>query len=471
MPSPAIAVARDSVPTIPVQPLVRCDDHLVANVRDWVKGGRHPGRFWLPSSPDRRVPGLLEIEDGRQPSIYLWDFLEERAPAGVLAMPITQEFPLVFGSVGRGDVTLIDTHASHIGIGPNDELPGTLKARAGYLGAPYEAHVLAHDHIRVRMDGLASLVPFTPYTMTWDAAPIHRWEIDTSQEVAGRFGDIDVCLRLIAINAGWTAGEAPPRHEILSTEVVLEGKTAGPLGLLDWIERLITPMRSLVGFALGRRLPLRRLDRLDPYPDLDGRMIVGSREVPIVGSGIELNAPVTRNLIRGPIVAFNDTDLMEQWHRMWSVERKRDAVQRMLHATSPGSSLKTLFTDLVEAAEGWHNAVHGRTYLDTNGARRTWTLAARLDDLLVPLRGWGLVGVPTGAELSRCRNDVAHGDVLPDLGRLPPLTRALRVALRYHIAVELGVDQHRAAVRAQSADSWSPSGADAREPAPDGAQN
>jgi hypothetical protein len=292
--------------------------------------------------------------------------------------------------------------------------------------------------------------------MMWDTAPVHRWEVDTSQELVGRFGSIEVRLRLSAINSGWNAHEARPRRNILSTEVHLDGMAHDRLPLRDWIEEVITPMHSLVGFALGRRLPLRRLDRLEPYPELGGREMVGSQEVPIVGFGIELNAPIAKHLVTTPIISFRDAEIMEHWHRLWNVERKRDAVQRMLHAATPGSSPKTVFTDLVEAAEGWHVAARGRSFIDTAGARSRWTLAGRLDDFLDPLRVWGLDGVPTGADLSRCRNDLAHGDVLPDLGRLPPLIRALRVALRYHVAVDLGVDATAAASRAWSADSWTP---------------
>lgn len=437
-------------------PLSGCDDRPVTNVKQWVDSGRHPGRFWLPAAPGRRVPGVLEIEDGRQPRIYLWDFLGEPPAAGVASSPVTQDFSLVLGRVGRGDVTLVDTHANRIGHGPTDEWPGTLTARASYLGARYEAHDLAHDRIRVRMDGLASLVPFTDYTVMWDTAPVHRWEIDISQELTGRFGDIDVCLRLAAIQAGRSSSEAPPRREILSTEVRLEGTTTGRLLLIDWIEQLVTPMRCLVGFALGQRLPLRRLDRLDPYPDIGDRKLVGFQEVPIVGSGIELDAPVAKSLVRAPIISFSDVGLIEQWCRLWRIERKRDAVHRMLHAAAPGSSPKTAFTDLVEAAEGWHKTTHGRKYIKSDGTRTAWTLATRLDDLLEPLRGWGLAGVPTGAEVSRRRNDLAHGDLLPDLGALVPLIRALRVALRYHIAVDVGVDENDAATRSWSADSWPP---------------
>ena len=60
----------------------------------------------------------------------------------------------------------------------------------------------------------------------------------------------------------------------------------------------------------------------------------------------------------------------------------------------------------------------------------------------------------TPASIVKARNAVAHGDVLPKAGAFGPQIQTLRMLLRYHIAVALGIKPDAAKRRALDTEHW-----------------
>ena len=419
-------------------------------IEDWLTS-QPTGWLWLPETPDKIVPAVIRLEDGEPPAAFVWDALDPIPEQPSYRWPQEQFHPVVVGSTDRGDITLVDCHMTH-GYARRDgtalRWTGNLEARAAYVGAMYPTtESLAHTKIRFRLDGTDLWSDLPLAAATW-SSPVAGITVDTSPTQNFRIGDIDVAIRLAAIEHPVNAGNARSRHSLMSVEQFIEAESSTAFSLNGWMSRVVDPLRFLHAFTLGQLLPLRGLERRDmiEYPPPRKRMEL---DRPLVGSGIRYRAADETIVLQDPLVQLGDGEpqqLIDNWCTIWNDERRQNAIRRLLHAATDATSPKSQFNDLVEAAEGWHKAVHG--------GRKT--LRERLESLALPAATWTASNyTPLDcAEVKADRDQTSHGDILPEPMRIHRHIRTLRMLLRYHIAVEVGVEPAYARVRAMSADRW-----------------
>lgn len=351
-------------------------------VNDWLRS-EPIGWLMLPDRTDRVVPVVVRLHDGESPGATVFDSLERIPEQDGYDWPQERVHPIVIGQTNLGDVTFVDClltywFTRHDGIALR--WAGNLEARTAFVGASYPTvEALKFCKIRLRLDGIDLWSGLLLASVSWVESTA-TVTVDTSQTRQFSINDIRVAITTAAVQHSIGNGIAKPQRPLLAVEQSIEAESDTPLDVAEWNSRLIEPLRFFHGFTLGRLMALRALHRVDTV-DLPGRERQVDRGIPLIAAGIEQFAPADTDVLAHPLALLSDLEpqvMMTRWFDLWTDARKQTTIRRLLHAATDATSTKSRFNDLVEAAEGWHKAMHGGRS----------SLVERLIDLASPATDW-----------------------------------------------------------------------------------
>jgi hypothetical protein len=190
------------------------------------------GDWWLPETPDDKVPGVLTIQWGARPGLELQGLLRPMDVSDAIRLTLVrgEGYPIVHGKAADGREVTLEGTSSTGGNELHLREPGRsiirLKAGRAWLGAllaepATEKYALMH----MRLGRLTDLTT-RPSTASVDGATIE----------------------LVPAHPTPTTGTAPIRTERAELRVRLDD----PMQIDDLIDIYVRPLRNLIALATGR---------------------------------------------------------------------------------------------------------------------------------------------------------------------------------------------------------------------------
>lgn len=211
----------------------------MVSTRGAMQTGIFEGNWWLPETPDDKVPGVLTIEWGARPGLELRGLLRPRDVSDAIRVTLVsgEGYPIVHGKAADGrEVTLEGTSSA----GGNElrlREPGRsiIRLRAGraWLGA-----LLAE-----------------PATEKFGLMHLRLGRLTDLTTIASTASVDGATIELVPAHPTPTTGTAPIGTERAEFRVRLND----PIQIDDLMDTYVRPLRNLIALATGRDVAVDEL--------------------------------------------------------------------------------------------------------------------------------------------------------------------------------------------------------------------
>lgn len=323
---------------------------------------KRSGHFWLPSNPDRKVPGKLTILYGGRIELEIDGPFDESIET--LKHFLDNEDPRIERILGRvekdGAVTLFDCFYTSWNISFGAPLKSRIFARTAILGIHCEDKALTINTLQFSIEGIDEWVGINSIalehnenekTSTIKAAQPHEISVKLSN-------DLMLIIRILSSISIILMKEAKITQKIYLKLVSCEGRT---------IEEMISiahKVTMLVSFATSRNVSIEDVQaRSERFTNEDGKpkqfsLFYQSRPFSLDKPKIDID----RMLFRYPQISTNPEMVFQNWFKAY--ETNRPTIELYFSAVHDGYSfIDGKFLALVQAMESYHRRTSDETVM------------------------------------------------------------------------------------------------------------
>lgn len=320
------------------------------------------GSFWLPSNPDRKVPGKLMILDGGRIELEIDGLFDESIET--LKHFLDDEDPRIERILGRvekdGAVTLLDCFYISWNISFGAPLKSRIFARSAILGIHCEDKALTINTLQFSIEGIDEWLGINSITIEHDKIEkTNTIKAAKPQEISVNLSnELTLTIRISSSLSIVLMKEAKITQKICLKLVSCEEHT------IDEMISVAHKITTLVSFATSQNVSIEDVQASSArFIDEDGKpkqisVFYQSRPFSADKPKIDIN----RMLFRYPQISTNPEMVFQNWFKAY--ETNRPTIELYFSAVHDGYSfIDGKFLALTQAMESYHRRTSDETVM------------------------------------------------------------------------------------------------------------
>lgn len=258
------------------------------------------GYFWLPSNPEKRIPGTLVIKDGGNIELEVVGLFDDSIDGLNKAMNGTDSLERIVGHIEKhGLVTLDDCFYKNRNISFGGISKSTVHVNKAFLGVAYEEkEIISFNHLQFSVEGIDEWVGRSGIKVE------HQFENKTASITYNPPEEVTLNLdngMKLQITFAWTLPGFPSQKEAkIAQKTFFKLSSDQDRSLNDFISAAYK-VTTLLGFAIDKTVCIEQ--------------VTATSEAIRQDIGNEKTAPVPISIYY-PSLPFNKYKPKIDWHRM-----------------------------------------------------------------------------------------------------------------------------------------------------------